>query len=148
VIVRRSLLVRAWLTAILVVIDLALTAMMAMVWNAQRLGQVSGRDVATLSLLGVSAAAGVMIFLVVVAANVSAARAAGAGRGLATAGSWLAGLRLAGVFVATVVIAVTLGPSAVVGPAESFAVALAVLDALGAVFVAGVTLRGVRARHI
>ena len=53
----------------------------------------------------------------------------------------LAWLRLAGVLVAAAVIAVVVGTDAVVGLAETFVVALAVLDALVAVVLTGTVRR-------
>jgi len=135
---RRAL--RAALIGVLVMLDLALVAIVSLVWTAQRQGQVSGQETGTLTLLGISAAIGVVILLILLAATLSAGNPS-ASRPLATVGLTLAWLRLAGIITAPAVIAAALGMSAVIGLAESFVVALALLDALAALVVAAATRR-------
>jgi hypothetical protein len=137
---RRRVVVRAWLTGLLVCCDVAVVAIVGLVWSAQAHGQVSGADVATLDLLGISAAVGVVILAMALAATVTVLRGR-SGRGIAATAWSLAWLRLAAVLVALVAIAVVAGLGAVIGLVETFAAGLAVLDAAVAVAVAGTARR-------
>jgi hypothetical protein len=137
---RRRVVVRAWLTGLLVCCDVAVVAIVGLVWSAQARGQVSSADVATLDLLGISAAVGVVILAMALAATVAVLRGRN-GRGIAATAWSLAWLRLAAVLVALVAIAVVAGLGAVIGLVETFAAGLAVLDAAVAVAVAGTARR-------
>jgi hypothetical protein len=132
--------VRAWLTGLLLCCDVAVVAIVGLVWSAQARGQVADAGVATLDLLGVSAAVGVVVMIGVLTATVAALR--GRSGRVAATGAWsLAWLRLVAVIVALVAIAVVAGLGAVLGLVETFAAALAVLDAAVAVGVAGTARR-------
>jgi hypothetical protein len=131
---------RAWLTGLLVCCDVAVVAIVGLVWTAQARGQVDGADVATLDLLGIGAAVGVVIMGLALAATVGVIRGR-PGRGTATVAWSLAWLRLVAVIVALAAIAVVAGLDAVIGLVETFAAGLAVLDAAVAVAVAGTARR-------
>jgi hypothetical protein len=137
---RRRVVVRAWLTGLLVCCDVAVVAIVGLVWSAQARGQVSGADVATLDLLGISAAVGVVILALALAATIAVLRGR-SGRTIAGTAWSLAWLRLVAVLVALVAIAVVAGLGAVIGLVETFAAGLAVLDAAVAVAVAGTARR-------
>jgi hypothetical protein len=137
---RRRVVVRAWLTGLLVCCDVAVVAIVGLVWSAQARGQVTGAEVATLDLLGISAAVGVVILALALAATVAVLRGR-SGRGTAATAWLLAWLRLVAVLVAVVAIAVIAGLDAVIGLVETFAAGLAVLDAAVAVAVAGTARR-------
>jgi hypothetical protein len=137
---QRRVVARAWLTGLLVCCDLAIVGIVSLVWMAQARGQVGGADVATLDLLGISAAAGAGILVVALAATLAVIRGR-SGRGSATVAWSLAWLRLVAVVVAVAGIAVGAGVGAVIGLVETFAAGLAVLDAAVAVVVAGTTRR-------
>ena len=137
---RHRVVARASLTALLLCCEVAIVALVGLVWVAQLRGQVRATDVATMDLLGISAAVGVVVVAFVLAATVAVIRNR-RGRGLAATGWSLAWLRLAGVLVGAGAIAVSLGLDAVVGLVETFAVGLAVLDAAVAVAVAGTARR-------
>jgi hypothetical protein len=137
---RRRVVARAWLTGLLVCCDLAVVGIISLVWTAQARDQVTGADVATLDLLGVSAAAGVVILVLALAATIAVLRGR-SGRGSATAAWPLAWLRLVAVIVAVAAIAVVAGLGAVIGLVETFAAGLALLDAAVAVAVAGTSRR-------
>lgn len=143
---RRRVVARAWLIGLLMFCDVAVVAIVGLVWTAQARDQVAGAGVATLDLLGISAAAGVVILGLALAATVAVIRGR-PGRGTAGAAWSLAWLRLVAVIVAVAVIAVVAGLDAVIGLVETFAAGLAVVDAAVAVVVAGSgrRLTGVRA---
>jgi hypothetical protein len=120
--------------------DVAVVAIVGLVWAAQARGQVAGAEVATLDLLGISAAVGVVVMIGALTATVAVLR--GRSGRVAATGAWsLAWMRLAAVVVALVAIAVVAGLDAVIGLVETFAAALAVLDAAVAVVVAGTARR-------
>jgi hypothetical protein len=133
---RRNVVARAWLTGVLLCCDAAVVAIIALVWIAQARGQVTGDDVAVFDMFGVSAAVGVVALAFALAATIAVARRR-SGRGAAAVAWALGWLRLAGVVIATVAIAVVVGIDAVVGLAATFVVALAILDALVGLVVAG-----------
>jgi hypothetical protein len=136
----RRLTVRAWLTGLLLCCDAAVVAIVGLVWTAQARGQVAAAEVATLDLLGISAAVGVVVMAGALAATVAVSRGR-SGRVAATGARALAWLRLAAVVVALAAIAVVAGLDALIGLVETFAAALAVLDAAVAVAVAGTVRR-------
>jgi hypothetical protein len=140
----RNVVTRAWLTGVLLCCDAAIVAIIALVWIAQARGQMTGDDVAVFDMFGVSAAVGVVVVAFALAATVAVARRR-SGRGPASVAWALGWLRLAGVVVATVAIAVVVGIDGVVGLAATFVVALAILDALVGVVVAGSVRRLARA---
>jgi hypothetical protein len=140
---RRRVVARAWLTGLLVCCDVAVVAIVGLVWAAQARGDVGGADVATLDLLGISAAVGVVILGLALAATVAVIRGR-PGRGPAAAAWSLAWLRLVAVIVAVAAIAVVAGLGAVFGLVETFAAGLAMLDAAVAVAVAGTARRPTR----
>jgi hypothetical protein len=135
---------RAWLTGLLVCCDAAVVAIVGLVWAAQARGDVGGADVATLDLLGISAAVGVVILGLALTATVAVIRGRPGRRPAAAAWS-LAWLRLVAVIVALAAIAVVAGLGAVLGLVETFAAGLAVLDAAVAVAVGGTARRLTRA---
>jgi hypothetical protein len=141
---RRRVVARAWLTGLLACCDVAVVAIIGLVWAAQARGQVAAADVATFNLLGISAAVGVVIMVLALAATIAVIRGR-SGRGAAVAAWSLAWLRLVAVIVAVVAIAVVAGLGAVIGLVETFAAGLAVLDAAVAVAVAGTVRRLTRA---
>lgn len=134
---RRSAIGRAWIAAVLVLLELGLAALSvaAIGWS----GQAHPPFVVT----GVSAVVGVVALAVIAAANASAARAEAAGappaRGLASLGMWLSVTRLVALLGAAAVFLVAAGrPTAVFADAglfcfpavaAGFAVLLAVLTA-------------------
>lgn len=136
---RRRNIVLAALTAVLILIDGALAAIGQLVESGLRGGNLTGSEAATFILIGFSAVFGSVVLLL---ATVALARG---GHGIAKAASALAWLRAAGVIVALTAIAASLGLSAIAGPFETFGAAVAVIDALFAVFVASVAER--RTRH-
>jgi cytochrome bd-type quinol oxidase subunit 2 len=136
---RRNL-VLASLTGILVLADGGLAALGAMVWNAQRRGDLTGTQAATFILLGVSAALGAVVLLLVLIALARGGR----GRRAARLASGLAWLRMATVLIALTTIAIRLGISATAGFFETFGAAVAVADAVIALIVTGVAVRRTR----
>jgi hypothetical protein len=121
---------RALQIAVLLCADAAVVAIL--------LVQAQGKEQA-FGLLCAGALAGVVISALALAAVLTRSR------GLGGTALLLAGLRLIGVPVAAGVIAVRAGADAVVGPVETFAVALAVIDAiagLAAGFAANRSTRG------
>ena len=142
----RHVVARAWLTGVLLCCDAAIVAIITLVWIAQAHGQTTGH-LAVFDMFGVTAAAGVVVEGFALSATVAVARGRGARHPAAAAWS-LAWLRLAGVLVATAAIAVVVGTEAVVGLAETFVVALAVLDALVAVILAGTVRRLTQAASV
>jgi hypothetical protein len=137
---RRRLVARAWLTGLLVCCDVAVVAIVGLVWAAQARGQVTADDVATFDLLGISAAAGAVIMALALAATVAVIRGR-PGRGTAVTASSLAWLRLVAVIVGLAAIAVVAGLPSVIGLVESFVAGLAVVDASAAVAVTGTARR-------
>jgi hypothetical protein len=130
------------LTAVLLCGDAGLVAVVSVIWTAQARGQETTEDVAAFDLLGVNAAAGVVILALAVVAAVAATR--GGGRTVATVAWSLAWLRLIAVPVTAVVIAVVVGAGSVFGLVETFVVGLAVLDAAVAVLATGTARRSTR----
>jgi hypothetical protein len=129
------------LTILLILADAAFIVICSIVWRAYRDGSIAAADAAAFTLLGVSAAVSAAILAVAATALFRGAR----GDRLAQAATGLAGLRLVGLAVAVAVIAVTLGLSAVAGPAGTFAIILAGGEALAVLLATGVALR--RTRH-
>jgi len=137
----RGSLVLASLTGVLVLADGGLAALGLMVWNALRRGNLTGPEAATFTLLGASAAVGVVVLLLALIALARGAR----GRGVARFGATLAWLRMAGVITALMAIAVRLGASSVAGVFETSGAVVALADAVGALIVTGVAVR--RSHH-
>jgi hypothetical protein len=136
---RRNSTARAVLTLVLLGCDVGLVAIVGVLWNAQVQGQVSADEVSALHLLGVNAAAGVLILAVTFAAGLAGARGRGGGK-LASAAWALALLRLFAVPLVAIIIAVTvgLGPSGLGGVLVA---ALALIDAAAALVTAGAVRR-------
>ncbi|MEU4221848.1 hypothetical protein [Actinoplanes sp. NPDC026623] len=130
----------ALLTGILVLAEAFLARLGVMVWNEQRDGHLTGAEAATFIVIGVSAAIGAVLYLFTLCAFARGVR----GHGLARFASGLALLRLAGVMVALVAIAFLIDVSAIAGLQETFLAALAVLDALTAVYATRIAVRRTR----
>jgi hypothetical protein len=141
---RRAALGRAWGAGLLAVLDAGLVALAAIAWRAVARDEVTGRDVAAISVLGGGAAIGVLVLLVVLAASLRALRRSPTAGGLPGVGAGLAGLRLAAVLLAGVAVAVAAGLQAVAGLAESCTLALAVLHAAIGLLLAVQTARATR----
>jgi hypothetical protein len=137
---RGSSLTLASLTGVLVLADACLAALGLLVWNAQRTGGLTDPEARIVVLLGASAAAGAGLLLLCLAALARGGR----GHGLARFASGLAWCRLATVIIAPVAVALSLGLSAVSGLPEAVGAAVAVLDALLALIVAGAAARRTR----
>jgi hypothetical protein len=119
------------LVTVAIVCDLALAALGVAVWTSRR-----GDDaVATLELLGASAVAGVIVLLVVLVPLIRQRP------GPARAAWRLAWLRLAALLGAVLGILIAAGTSALTSPVSAFAVAVAVLDAVAAILIAGAARR-------
>lgn len=138
---RRSTVGRVWMAVALVLVEVALVLVASVAW-------ASAPDVSTaqITLLGVSAMAGIPVLVVIGLANARALRtSAASGRGLAVIGQWLAVLRLLGLAVAAVAIAVVDGLSGDL--ADACTLGVAVFDALLAVWVAVWTGRALAPQH-
>lgn len=138
---RRRSIALASLTGVLILVDGALLSIGLLVASGHRRGSLSGAEAATFILVGVSAAIGMAVLLLGMIAFARGSR----GQGIAKLASALAWLRMAGVLIALPVIVNSLGISAIAGPFETFGAAMAVFDALIAVFVTSVAKR--RTRH-
>lgn len=107
---------RALQIAVLLCADAAVAAILIL--------QVRGEDQAAFDLLAAGCVAGAVIAALALVAILARSR------GLGGTALLLAWLRLAAVLVAVGVIAVRDGADAVIGPVETFAVAVAVIDGL------------------
>jgi hypothetical protein len=130
----------AILTGILAMADGGLTAIALLVANARREGNLSAAEAATFLLVGVSAAAGVIVLILALIA-LSRGRD---GRAVAQLASVIAWLRLPCVIVALPVLALSFGFSALSGVLQTTGAAVAVADALPALVVTSVALRHTR----
>ena len=142
---RRPTLGRAWAAAVLVAADAALLLIASVVWTSAS----SDVDTTAVTMLGVSAIAGIPALSLVIAANVRAARSWRAGQPLKSANLWadwgvaLAVIGLVGmVLYAFVVVLAGVGDGSF-DLADSYLAAIAVLDSLLGALVAFVTHRSI-----
>ncbi|GAB1644271.1 hypothetical protein [Krasilnikovia sp. MM14-A1259] len=130
----------AALTGLLILVDGALTAIGLLVRSGQQRGNLSRTEAATFVLVGASAGVGMVILLLAMVALARGTR----GHSLAKAASASAWLRTAGVIIALIAIAISRGIAAIAGLFESFGAAVALFDALIAVFATNVAERRTR----
>lgn len=96
---RRAALGRAWIAGVLVALEVGMVALMVAAYRWAR-ESATGLGSAPFLIVGTTAAVGIGVLIVILAANLSAARAIRTGRplasahGLATLGQWLAVGRL------------------------------------------------------
>ncbi|GAA2714057.1 hypothetical protein [Actinoplanes palleronii] len=128
------------LLGILVLAEAGLAALGALVWSACHRHSITAAEAASFTVLGVSAAAGAVITLLALIAVVRGRH----GHRLARAAAGLHFARLLGLVVATVLIAGQLGIAAVAGLTETFALALAGVEVLGALYATTVVARRTR----
>jgi hypothetical protein len=131
---------RAWIAATLLMADLGLTLVAGVAWQAQADGLVSGGDIASISLFGGCALAGLPVAVTVGLGNIQGVRALRTrqpmtpARRLASAGQWLAATRLLALVVAAVIVAAA--TSLNVDLIDACGVAIAAFDALLALLIA------------
>ncbi|MEE6261792.1 hypothetical protein [Plantactinospora sonchi] len=147
---RRAALGRAWMAAVLILMDLALLGLAGVVWPAVERGSVSGMSVWPILLVAGNALAGVLLLVVVGAANISAVRAGRAGtapttaRGLGSLGQWLAVLRLVALLGTGILLAAATGLDNT-GLSGGFLLGVGVFDAVLAMLLALRTGGAIRA---
>ena len=130
----------AALAGVMILLDGALAAIGALVWNAWRDGHLSSSEAATFTVLGVSGAVGMVVMLLAAIAFARGPR----GRTAARSASGLAWLRILAVLLALAVIGIRLGGSALFGSFESFGAVFAVVEAFLALVVTGAATRRTR----
>lgn len=137
---RRAMLGRAWIAVTLLLGDVALTLLAAMVWLAQADGLVAGEEVASISLMGGGATAGLPVTAILAIANFRARRACHTGhtlapaRRLAATGQWLAAGRLLGILTASTLLATA--TSIEVDQIDAGFHVMALIDAVCAILIA------------
>ncbi|MEU4157788.1 hypothetical protein [Actinoplanes sp. NPDC026670] len=133
----------AMLIIMIVVVALAeclLALLGAMAWQGRRDGGFTPEEAMPFTVMGLSAAVGVLLAMFAIVALLRGPR----GQGLARVTAGLAWLRLGGVILALTVGALTFGVSAVAAAFPAFGVVLAVGDAIGGLVVAGAAVRRTR----
>jgi len=147
---RRATLGRMWIAVVLILMDLALVAIAAVAWGAADKGSVSGMSIASISLMGGCAIAGIPTLALVALANLLAVRSRRDGRPesparrLAAAGLTLAVARLVVLVVAAVTVAIAGALDSDSALTDACTVAVAGFDALLALLVAWRTGRAIR----
>ncbi|MEV4276905.1 hypothetical protein [Actinoplanes xinjiangensis] len=128
------------LVVMIVVVALAeclLALLGAMAWQGRRDGGFTPENAMPFTVMGASAAVGVLLAVSAMIALLRGPR----GHGLARVTAGLAWLRLGGVILVLAVGALTFGASAVAAAFPVFGIVLAVGDAVGGLVVAGAAVR-------
>ncbi|GIF01585.1 hypothetical protein [Paractinoplanes rishiriensis] len=133
---RRGSPLLAVLSAILLLADAGLAALGMLVFNSHQRGNLTDDEAATFLLLGVSAAAGTVIFFLT-----AVAFALPRGRRVARIAAVLAWLRTAGVLIAVAATVTSFGASAIIGAFETVGLILTAADTLAALIVTGIAVR-------